>query len=123
MIRTLEYLRKGGRIGLVEGMMGSLLQIKPIIFINADGIYETLAKARGYKAAVEQMIQEAVKRFGKKKIELSVVHGQAPEDAQTLLDRLKQTLNVAAFHRARQPRARRPFRARFAGHHRQYAAE
>jgi DegV family protein with EDD domain len=96
VIRTLEYLRKGGRIGLVEGVMGSLLQIKPIIFINADGIYETLAKARGYKAAVEQMIQEAVKRFGKKKIELSIVHGQAPEDAQTLLDRLKQVLNVAA---------------------------
>lgn len=95
VIRTLEYLRKGGRIGLVEGVMGNLLQIKPIIFVNNDGIYETLAKARGYKAAVEQMIQEAVKRFGKKKIDLSVVHGQAPEEAQSLLDRLKQVLNVA----------------------------
>lgn len=96
VIRTLEYLRKGGRIGLVEGVMGNLLQIKPIIFVNNDGIYETLAKARGYKAAVEQMIQEAIKRFGKKKIELSIVHGQVPEEAQTLLERLKQVLNVAS---------------------------
>ncbi|MBN1778531.1 MAG: DegV family protein [Clostridiales bacterium] len=95
VIRTLEYLRKGGRIGLVEGVLGNLLQIKPIIFVNNEGIYETLAKARGYKAAVEQMIQEAVKRFGKKKIDLSIVHGQAPEDAQTLLEKLKQVLNVA----------------------------
>lgn len=95
VIRTLEYLRKGGRIGLVEGVLGNLLQIKPVIFVNNDGIYETLAKARGYKGAVEVMIQEAIKRFGKKKIELSIVHGQAPEEAQTLLNRLKQVLNVA----------------------------
>ena len=96
VIKTLEYLRKGGRIGLVEGVLGNLLQIKPIIFVNNDGIYETLAKARGYKAAVEQMIQEAVKRFGKAKIDLSIVHGQAHEEAQKLLTRLKQVLNVTS---------------------------
>lgn len=94
VIRTLEYLRKGGRIGLVEGVMGNLLQIKPIIYVNDDGIYQTLAKARGYKAAVETMIQEAVSRFGKTAIDLSVVHGQALEDAQTLLEKLKQVLNI-----------------------------
>ncbi|MFH1511720.1 MAG: DegV family protein [Bacillota bacterium] len=95
VIRTLEYLRKGGRIGLVEGVMGNLLQIKPIVYVNSDGIYETLAKARGYKAAVDTMIQEAVRRFGKTKINLSIVHGQAQEEAQKLLERLKQLLNVA----------------------------
>ena len=94
VIRTLEFLRKGGRIGLVEGVMGNLLQIKPIIFVNNEGIYETLAKARGYKSAVDTMIQEVVKRFGKAKINLSIVHGHAPEEAQTLLDRLKQVLNM-----------------------------
>jgi len=96
VIKTLEYLRKGGRIGLVEGVLGNLLQIKPIIFINNDGIYETLAKARGYKAAVDQMIQEAAKRYGKQKVDVSVVHGQSPEEAQTLMDRLKQVLNIAS---------------------------
>lgn len=48
VIRTLEYLRKGGRIGMVEGVVGNLLQIKPIIFVNDDGVYQTLTKARGY---------------------------------------------------------------------------
>lgn len=94
VIRTLEYLRKGGRIGLVEGVVGNLLQIKPIVYVNDDGVYETLTKARGYKAAVELMLKEAAKRFGKTKIDLSVVHGQAPEEAQSLTDRLKQVLNV-----------------------------
>jgi DegV family protein with EDD domain len=96
VIRTLEFLRKGGRIGLVEGVLGSLLHIKPIIFVNSDGIYETLARARGYKAAVEQMVQEAVKRFGKTKIDLSIVHGQALEEAQKLMERLKQVLNITS---------------------------
>ena len=95
VIRTLEFLRKGGRIGLVEGMMGSILQIKPIIFVNDDGVYETLAKARGYKTAVETMVQETVKKFGQAKVNLSVVHGRALEDAQLLLEKLKNSLNVA----------------------------
>ena len=46
VIRTLEFLRKGGRIGKVEGVVGSLLQIKPIIYVNDEGVYATLAKAR-----------------------------------------------------------------------------
>ena len=37
VIRTLEFLRKGGRIGKVEGVVGSLLQIKPIIYVNDEG--------------------------------------------------------------------------------------
>ncbi len=94
VIRTLEFLRKGGRIGLVEGVVGSILQLKPVIFVNKDGVYETLAKARGYKNAVDTMVQEAVQRFGQAKISLSVVHGRALEEAQQLLERLKGTLNI-----------------------------
>ncbi|HNX62080.1 MAG TPA: DegV family protein [Candidatus Limiplasma sp.] len=96
VIRTLEYLRKGGRIGLVEGVVGSLLQIKPIIYINDEGVYQTLSKARGYKAAVETMAQEVVRRFGKNRINLTVVHGQAEEEAESLLEKLKQSLSIAS---------------------------
>ena len=41
------------------------------------------------------MVQETVSRFGQAKINLSVVHGQALEDAQALMERLKQVLNIA----------------------------
>lgn len=94
VIRTLEFLRKGGRIGLVEGVVGNILQIKPIIFVNDDGVYETLTKARGYKTAIDTMIQECIRKFGKAKISLSVVHGRALEDAEHLLERLKESLNI-----------------------------
>ncbi|MGO1818677.1 MAG: DegV family protein, partial [Senegalia sp. (in: firmicutes)] len=39
VVETLEYLKKGGRIGRVEGTIGELLKIKPIISINKEGIY------------------------------------------------------------------------------------
>ncbi len=95
VIRTLEFLRKGGRIGLVEGVVGSLLQIKPIIYVNEDGVYQTLAKARGYKSAVDTMMREAKRYFGSARICLSVVNGQARDDAELLLDRLRTELDVA----------------------------
>lgn len=41
------------------------------------------------------MIQESVKKFGKAKINLSIVHGQALDEAQALMEKLKQTLNIA----------------------------
>ncbi len=95
IIRTLEFLRKGGRIGRVEGVVGSLLNIKPIIYVNDEGVYETLAKARGYRSAVDTMMSEAKRFFGNTRMELSVVHGQARADAEALLERLKSELNVA----------------------------
>ena len=94
VIRTLEFLRKGGRIGLVEGVVGTILQLKPVIFVNSDGVYQTLAKARGYASAMDTMVREVSTRFGQKKIRLSVVHGQAAEEAQKLMDKLKGILNI-----------------------------
>ncbi len=95
IIKTLEFLRKGGRIGMVEGVVGSILQLKPVIFVNPDGVYQTLAKARGYANALDTMIKEAVSRFGKSKIRLTIVHGAAAAEAQKLLDRLKELLHLA----------------------------
>lgn len=93
VIRTLEFLRKGGRIGLVEGVIGSLLQLKPVIFVNDQGIYQTLAKARGMKNAVSTMCDECVRRYAGKKVRLSVVHGSAQEEAQKLAEELSRRLD------------------------------
>lgn len=94
IVRTLEYLRKGGRIGLVEGVLGTMLQLKPIIWVNDDGIYETVAKVRGQGNAVETLIRECQSKFEKAKVMLAVVHGSAQADAEKLMDRLKGVLNI-----------------------------
>ena len=94
VIRTLEYLRKGGRIGLVEGVLGTMLQIKPVIFVNTDGIYQTIAKARGHVNARDAMLREMARRFSGARVRLAVVHGAAPEEGGKLLARLRGLLNI-----------------------------
>lgn len=94
VIRTLEYLRKGGRIGLVEGVLGTMLQIKPVIFVNTDGIYQTIAKARGHVNALDAMLREMARRFSGARVRLAVVHGAAPEEGSKLLARLRGLLNI-----------------------------
>lgn len=96
VIRTLEFLRKGGRIGLVEGVVGSLLKIKPVIHVNDDGVYATLAKARGFSNALNVMQEEFIRRFQGRKVRVAVVHGNASEDAARLLEFFRQKLDVVS---------------------------
>ncbi len=96
VIRTLEYLRKGGRIGLVEGVVGSLLQIKPVIYVNDDGVYNTLVKARGFAKALTAMQDEFFKRYQGRKVRVAIVHGAAFEEAEKLLENFRQKLDVAS---------------------------
>ena len=94
VIQTLEYLRKGGRIGLVEGVVGTLLQLKPIIFVNDNGVYQTLAKARGYERAIDMMMEAMLEKFEKRMINICVVYGAAREEGEKLLNKLKSLLNI-----------------------------
>ena len=55
-LETLEYLQKGGRIGLVTAMLGTAFNLKPIISCNADGIYYTMAKVRGRQQSIKKVI-------------------------------------------------------------------
>lgn len=58
-VGSLEYLRKGGRIGLVAGTVANVLNIKPVISCNSEGIYYTVTKIRGYMRAIHKMIDTA----------------------------------------------------------------
>lgn len=56
---TLEYLQKGGRIGLVASILGSTLRLKPVIACNSDGIYYTVKKSRGRKQSLDAILSLA----------------------------------------------------------------
>ena len=56
LINTLENLVKGGRLSKVEGMVGSLISIKPFITMDAEGKIETLGKSRGTRKWIATMI-------------------------------------------------------------------
>jgi len=57
LINTLENLVKGGRLSKAEGMVGSLIAIKPFITMDAEGKIETLSKSRGIRKGLSSMIE------------------------------------------------------------------
>jgi DegV family protein with EDD domain len=92
-VSTLEYLMKGGRIGLVAGMIGTLLDLKPVISCNDDGIYYTVAKARGRKKSLSLALEKAVEfGAGATEYNITVMHGAAKDEADALIATLKERL-------------------------------
>jgi DegV family protein with EDD domain len=92
-VSTLEYLVKGGRIGLVSGMVGTILDLKPVISCNDAGVYHTVAKARGRKKSLDLALEKAVEfAAGAKQYNITVMHGAAKEEADKLLEALKARL-------------------------------
>lgn len=95
VLETLEYLQRGGRIGKVTGTLGQILQIKPIITVNAEGIYETYARVRGRRQSLNRLLAIAKKHLAKPMNNLAVCHGAAKEEAQGLIQKIKDFGNLS----------------------------
>lgn len=94
VLKTLDYLRKGGRIGVVEGTIGELLGIKPVIAVDEEGKYYSYTKVRGRKKSIEEFYKIAKEKLANKKCYVAVMHGDAEKEALNLLEKIKQIDNV-----------------------------
>ncbi len=84
-VDTLEYLRKGGRLGLVAAVMGTALKLKPIISCNEDGVYYIAGKTLGRKQSIDRLLKMAAAFAGNTDpCGLAVMNGAAPEEAHAL---------------------------------------
>ncbi|MDD4569602.1 MAG: DegV family protein [Tepidanaerobacteraceae bacterium] len=94
-LNTLEYLQKGGRIGKVQGIVGSLLNIKPVVRVGDDGIYHTYGKTRSQERALDSIVQ-AFRDLarGRKHIRLAVAHGAAQQAGLYLKEALENALQL-----------------------------
>lgn len=90
LLDTLKYLKKGGRIGKVQGTVAEMLNIKPIIGIDSEGVYKTVGKVRGRKKAIREMISMARSQFLDKKFKLAIVHGNVEKDAEFMVNKIKE---------------------------------
>lgn len=89
---TLEYLKKGGRIGGARALLGGLLRVKPLIYIK-DGKLEPGERARSRKKAIEQLVQMEVDRFGDQPLWVGLA--EAAADDRAVLESLAQErLNI-----------------------------
>lgn len=85
VVETLEYLQKGGRIGLVASLFGNALNLKPIISCNAEGIYYTVAKVRGRKQSLSKTKELAFEYAQKhQRYHIAIMNGDAAETAEHL---------------------------------------
>lgn len=92
-LSTLEYLSRGGRIGKVSAVLGSLLKIKPIITCNEEGAYTIASKVRGRAHAIAETVNFAVREAGKHvACNIAVIEGNAKEEAARVLEEVKRRI-------------------------------
>lgn len=90
-VDTLEYLRRGGRIGRVAAMAGTMLSIKPIITFAPDGQLLSTAKVRGRKQVQDKILDLMRQKLQEgKKYNLGVAHGGAPEEMAVFVQRVRE---------------------------------
>jgi len=93
-VETLKYLRQGGRIGKVEGTIGELLRVKPVIYVSDEGVYETLTKGFGISRALISMRKEVANKLGQDLIDVTIHYGNNLETAKGLETKIKSEFNV-----------------------------
>lgn len=83
-VQSLEYLRRGGRIGAAQALLGSLLSIKPILELRAGRI-EPLSRERTDRRALDRLLIEAAGvGGGEAPLRVTVAHAERPEAAAAL---------------------------------------
>ncbi len=95
---TLEYLRRGGRIGRAQALLGSILKINPIITLR-DGVVEPAGRTRSRAKAIDYLYNFAMSYSHID--EMAVEDAACPEDAETLVERLSSKFPRERIYRSR----------------------
>ncbi|WP_395296239.1 DegV family protein [Kitasatospora hibisci] len=87
-VDTLEYLRRGGRIGAARALLGSALAVKPLLHLDGGRI-EPLEKVRTASRAIARLEEIAVEEAGGREVDIAVHHLAAEDRAEPLAERLR----------------------------------
>lgn len=91
LLDTLKYLQLGGRIGKVAAVLGHVLDMKPIISCNEEGVYVTVSKTKGRKLSLNKMLELVHDYIGDHThFSIAIAQGDALEDAVRMKERLNQ---------------------------------
>lgn len=90
-VHTLEYLRRGGRVGAAAAVFGGALAVKPLLGI-VDGVISPQEKVRTAGKAIARMEALAVEAAGERRVEVCVAHLAAQERARAMAERLAEQL-------------------------------
>ncbi len=91
MVDTLEYLHRGGRIGGAARWVGTLLNLKPLLTLNEQGVITPIERVRTRKKALARMLDLLEERIGDRRpLRLATMHVAAEEEARKLLERARE---------------------------------
>lgn len=90
-VDTLEFLRRGGRIGAAAAVLGTALAVKPLLHV-VDGRIVALEKVRTASKAIARLADVAVERAGNRPVDVAVQHLAARERAEQLAATLRERL-------------------------------
>ncbi|NBI29600.1 DegV family protein [Chengkuizengella marina] len=94
LVDTLEYLQKGGRIGKAASVVGSLLNIKPILSIDDEGEITSVDKVRGKKKAINRIVDVLKEDFSMTDVDMIIVHSNDISNAKDFSQLLKEQFQV-----------------------------
>ena len=98
-VDDLTHLKRGGRISAATAMVGTMLNIKPIIIMDDTGHLSNVGKVRGRKAAIEHLVQKMAETCeGYDNETVFIGHGDCPEDAAFLEKLVKERCGVSHVH-------------------------
>jgi len=94
-VDDLMYLKRGGRVSAATALLGTMLQIKPVLHVDDEGHLISVSKARGRKASIQALMEKA-QQLGLpgENDTMFISHGDCIEDAQYLASLLKEKLGV-----------------------------
>jgi DegV family protein with EDD domain len=94
VVETLDYLRRGGRIGGAAAWLGSALDLKPILMVGSE--FRAVERVRTRRRAVERLVELMRQRRAVGADRWFINHADAHEDAQRLAERLAQLFGTEA---------------------------
>lgn len=92
-LETLKYVARSGRVSNLQAGVGDLLQIKPILELK-HGAATVVARARGRKKSMQEVIDRMYKVYGKRPLAIGALHSNALSDAEILLEMARRVLNI-----------------------------
>ena len=95
-VEDLNHLKRGGRVSAASAMVGTMLNIKPIITVTDEGKLVSTSKVRGRKAAIEYICKKAAEATDKDMVFIG--HGDCREDAETCAKILKEKNGFKEVH-------------------------
>ena len=94
-IDDLNHLHRGGRVSKTAAIMGTMIQIKPIIHMNDNGELHVIGKQRGRKKALQHIVNMAVEQSkGWENDIIMITHGDCEEDAQYVAKLVREKMGI-----------------------------